>query len=109
MSLTERFRRRFARAPEPVRAVVAASPDADERVLAWGELAGGATLIDDGISCDHDGILDPGESGRLRVTVANTGLFAADDVNVTATTTAGTKFPCAAARACAADEASVAR
>jgi hypothetical protein len=50
--------------------------------------AGGVTLIDDGISCDHDGILDPGESGRLRVTVANTGLFAADDVNISATTTA---------------------
>jgi hypothetical protein len=50
--------------------------------------AGGTTLIDDGISCDHDGILDPGESGRLRVTVANTGLFSADEVNVTATTTA---------------------
>jgi hypothetical protein len=50
--------------------------------------AGGATLIDDGISCDHDGILDPGESGQLRVTVANTGLFAADEVSVTATTTA---------------------
>ncbi|HMG52193.1 MAG TPA: M36 family metallopeptidase [Kofleriaceae bacterium] len=50
--------------------------------------AGGASLIDDGISCDHDGILDPGESGQLRVTVANNGLFAADEVNVTATTTA---------------------
>jgi hypothetical protein len=50
--------------------------------------AGGATLIDDGISCDHDGILDPGESGQLRVTVANTGLFSADEVKVTASTTA---------------------
>src|SRR6185295_9673824 len=50
--------------------------------------AGGASLIDDGISCDHDGILDPGESGQLRVTIANTGLFAADEVSVTATTTA---------------------
>jgi hypothetical protein len=50
--------------------------------------AGGASLIDDGISCDHDGILDPGESGQLRVTLANTGLFAADEVSVTATTTA---------------------
>src|SRR6185503_15715689 len=50
--------------------------------------AGGATLIDDGISCDHDGFLDPGESGRLRVTVANNGLFAADEVRATATTTA---------------------
>ena len=42
MSLAERVRRRFARPPEAVRAVVAASPDADERVLAWGRLAGGA-------------------------------------------------------------------
>src|SRR6185503_8954552 len=50
--------------------------------------AGGATLIDDGISCDHDGILDPGESGQLRVTVANNGLFAAEEVRATATTTA---------------------
>ena len=38
MSLADRFRRRFARPPEQVRAVVAAS-DADERVLAWGALA----------------------------------------------------------------------
>jgi hypothetical protein len=50
--------------------------------------AGGTSLIDDGISCDRDGILDPGESGRLRVTVSNNGLFAADEVSVTATTTA---------------------
>jgi hypothetical protein len=42
MSLADRVRRRLARAPEPVRAVVAASGDPDERVLAWGELAGGA-------------------------------------------------------------------
>jgi hypothetical protein len=48
--------------------------------------AGGLRLTDDGISCDHDGILDPGESGNLHVTVANTGLFSADDVTVTATT-----------------------
>jgi len=47
---------------------------------------GGVSLTDDGISCDHDGILDPGESGQLRVTVANNGLFSADDVSVTATT-----------------------
>nr|WP_204332272.1 hypothetical protein [Geodermatophilus sabuli] len=36
--MVERVRRRFARPPERVHAVVAASPDADERVLAWGEL-----------------------------------------------------------------------
>ena len=45
MSLVERVRRRFARAPEPVRAVVDASADPDERVLAWGELAGGGWLV----------------------------------------------------------------
>ncbi|WP_448624545.1 hypothetical protein [Geodermatophilus sp. URMC 64] len=39
MSLLDRVRRRWTRPPEPVRAVVQASPDADERVLAWGVLA----------------------------------------------------------------------
>ena len=48
--------------------------------------AGGLRLTDDGISCDHDGVLDPGESGLLHVTLANTGLFSADEVTVTATT-----------------------
>jgi hypothetical protein len=42
VSLADRVRRRFARPPEPVRIALAASPDPDERVLAWGELAGGA-------------------------------------------------------------------
>ena len=45
------------------------------------------SLVDDGGSCDHDGYLDPGESGILRLTVANSGIIAADDVVVTATTT----------------------
>jgi hypothetical protein len=45
VSLAERVRRRFARPPEAVRAVVAVSPDDDERVLAWGELAGGGWLV----------------------------------------------------------------
>jgi hypothetical protein len=36
--LPERYRRRFARPPEPVRAVLQASGDPDERVLAWGVL-----------------------------------------------------------------------
>jgi hypothetical protein len=35
------LRRRFSRPPEPVRAVVQASPDPDERVLAWGVLVRG--------------------------------------------------------------------
>ncbi|SEO57916.1 hypothetical protein [Trujillonella endophytica] len=38
MTLSEWLRRRLARPPEIVRAVVLASPDPDERVLAWGEL-----------------------------------------------------------------------
>jgi hypothetical protein len=40
VSLLDPLRRRFERAPERVRAVLAASPDPDERVLAWGVLAG---------------------------------------------------------------------
>ena len=39
MSLLENVKRRFARPPEPVRVAVLASPDPDERVLAWGALA----------------------------------------------------------------------
>jgi hypothetical protein len=50
--------------------------------------AGGLSLSDDGISCDHDGYLDPGESGTLHVTVANNGILAAENVSITASTTA---------------------
>jgi hypothetical protein len=39
VSLLDRVRRRVARPPERVRAVVQASSDPDERVLAWGVLA----------------------------------------------------------------------
>ena len=53
-----------------------------------GKLAmGGLSLVDDGISCDHDGFLDPGESGTLHVTLANNGILAAEGVTVTASTT----------------------
>ena len=38
MSVLEALRRRFGRAPEPVRAAVRAGGDADEDVLAWGSL-----------------------------------------------------------------------
>lgn len=41
MTLADRLRRRFTRPPELLRAVVLASPDPDERVLAWGELVRG--------------------------------------------------------------------
>ena len=46
------------------------------------------TLTDDAVSCDHDGHLDPGETGMLRITVANNGAVAAEAVVVRATTTA---------------------
>jgi len=45
----------------------------------------GASVTDDGVSCDHDGYLDPGESGTIRVTVVNAGVVAGEDVSVTAT------------------------
>jgi hypothetical protein len=41
MSLIDRFRRKFARPPQPVRAAVEAAGDAEERILAWGALARG--------------------------------------------------------------------
>jgi hypothetical protein len=52
-----------------------------------GKLAvGGVSLVDDGISCDHDGYLDPGESGTLHVTVANNGILTAENLTITAST-----------------------
>ncbi|HTL36040.1 MAG TPA: M36 family metallopeptidase [Kofleriaceae bacterium] len=49
---------------------------------------GGVSLTDDGASCDHDGYLDPGESSQLHLIVANNGILAAEDITVTATTSA---------------------
>jgi hypothetical protein len=46
---------------------------------------GNVSLIDDVVSKDHDGTLDPGESGLLRLTVVNAGPLAAEEMNVTAT------------------------
>ena len=54
---------------------------------------GGLTVTEDGVSCDRDGYLDPGESGTLRVTVANASVIAADNVTVTAaSSTPGLRF-----------------
>jgi len=54
---------------------------------------GGFSVAEDGISCDHDGYLDPGESGTLRATVANASVFAAENVTITAaTSTPGVRF-----------------
>ena len=38
MRLLDHVKRRFARAPEPVRSAIAAAGDPDERILAWGSL-----------------------------------------------------------------------
>jgi hypothetical protein len=48
---------------------------------------GTATLTDDTASCDHDGYLDPGETGTLRLTIANNGVVAAEQVVAKVTTT----------------------
>ncbi|HEX3480155.1 MAG TPA: M36 family metallopeptidase [Kofleriaceae bacterium] len=45
------------------------------------------SVSDDSASCDHDGYLDPGESGTLRITLANSGVIGAENTTVTATTT----------------------
>jgi hypothetical protein len=56
-------------------------------------LLGPPSLADDVVSIDHDGVLDPGESGLLRITLANGGAVAAEEVTVTATTmNAGVKI-----------------
>jgi large repetitive protein len=47
----------------------------------------GATVADDGASCDRDGYLDPGETGTLRLSLANSGVLAAEGVVIRATTT----------------------
>ena len=39
MSLLEQVKKRFARAPGPVRAAVLGAGDPEERILAWGALA----------------------------------------------------------------------
>jgi len=46
---------------------------------------GGLGVSDDVASCDHDGFLDPGETGAVHLTVLNAGPLAAEEVAVTAT------------------------
>ena len=50
--------------------------------------AGSLSVVDDGATADRDGVLEPGESGTLRLTIANTGAVAAEQLQVTATTPA---------------------
>jgi hypothetical protein len=49
--------------------------------------AGTPTVTDDGARADRDGILEPGESGTLHLTVANGSVLAAEQVVLSATTT----------------------
>jgi hypothetical protein len=83
VSLLDAIRRRFARPPEQVRAVVATSLDPDERVLAWGVLArdeGWLVATSRGLrvvpvvpSEDGDGVLRWHEVGHATWTAANDG------------------------------------
>lgn len=69
MRLVDRVKRRFARAPEPVRVAVLASTDADERVLAWGTLvrdegwlvatSRGLRVVPPGVSSVADAVVLP--------------------------------------------------
>ena len=57
------------------------------------KLVPAALSVTDNGNGDHDGILDPGETGILRVKLANTSVLGADNVTITATSTAtGIKF-----------------
>ena len=68
MTFLDRVRARFTPPPEPVRAAVAGSADADERVLAWGALVDGGWLV--------------ATSAGLRSVPADLDLTAAGDVAV---------------------------
>jgi uncharacterized repeat protein (TIGR03803 family) len=46
-----------------------------------------ATLTDDVISCDHDGVLDNGETGHLTITLHNGGVSSLNSVSATITST----------------------
>jgi MYXO-CTERM domain-containing protein len=46
-----------------------------------------ATLDDSGTNCDHDGILDPNETGKLTVKIKNSGWLKLTKVQVKATST----------------------
>ncbi|HET7502614.1 MAG TPA: M36 family metallopeptidase, partial [Kofleriaceae bacterium] len=72
-------------AVSPVRTAAGNPGVVESRTLA-AKLAEGSLSVTDSTG-DHDGILDPGESGVLHVTVANTGIIAAENVTITATST----------------------
>lgn len=75
-------------AVSPTNAAVGNAGVVESGTLAGKLNVGGLTLTDDSASCDHDGYLDPGESGNLKLVVANDGILAAENVTITATTSA---------------------
>jgi large repetitive protein len=58
----------------------------ESRTVAAKLAVSNVAIAEDRISCDRDGYLDPGESGTLRVTIANTGVLASSNVRIAATT-----------------------
>jgi len=48
---------------------------------------GPIAITDAGVTCDTDGILDAGETGQLRVTIANGGMAALTNTTITVSTT----------------------
>jgi hypothetical protein len=69
----------------PVRTSATNAGVVESGTLAAKLAAGGLAVTDNGPRGDHDGILDPGESGTLSLTLANSGIVAAENVTVTAT------------------------
>ena len=72
----------------PSNAVTSNAGVVESGTLAGKLEAGALTVVDDGAASDHDGVLDPGEAGTLHLTIANSGVVAAEQLRVTATTTA---------------------
>ncbi len=76
------FLRAFARRGAGIGATGPAKESPDNATVKESYYAGnaitlvGATLSDDGVTCDRDGFLDVGETGTIKVTVRNSGVGA---------------------------------
>jgi len=73
-------------AVSPLRTSATNQGPIESGTLAARLVIGAARVTDDGTPSDRDGSLEPGESGTLRVAVANGGVLAAEQVTLTATT-----------------------
>jgi hypothetical protein len=72
-------------AASPARTSVTNQGPVESGTIAAKLAAGAPSATDDGATANHNGSLDPGESGQLHVTVANGGILAAEQVTLTAT------------------------